>query len=54
MKFFLIGIAVTAAMLLGWEVGQWMREQWGYFVSLCSWVGIWAVTQMWLTRKKGG
>lgn len=37
MKPVLIGAAITGAMLLGWEVGEWMQARFGLAGSFVSW-----------------
>ena len=52
MKPFLIGMSLTGAMLLGWEVGEWMQAEFGAFLSWCLWLGAFATMQAWLHRGK--
>lgn len=47
MKHFLAGMCITAAMLLGWEVGEWMQARFGAVYAFVAWslavfwIGVW-------------
>lgn len=52
MKPFLIGAAITGAMLLGWEVGEWMQARFGLLQSFALWSL--ACVPVWFWVNRGG
>lgn len=52
MKGFVFGASVTAAMLLGWGVGEWMQASFGLVASFGLW-GLLAVGVFAWARSRG-
>lgn len=52
MKYALIGMALTASMLLGWEVGAWMQAKFGVLQSFAIWSLAWLPMWAWINRKR--